>query len=334
MTADVALHQQISALSDLVTPMAIRVAVTLCIADHISADGETLAELAERTGTQPRPLGKLLNHLADRDMVTIGEGRYRLTELGAVLRRRDDSPWPFQHLDLDGVIGQTDLAVIHLLHTLRTGEPVYHRMFGTDLWSYVDGRGDTDDELRSQSAVKPAFDVDLLVGHRCWRTADTCVDVGGNTGAVVEALLAGHPNLRATLLDLPAFARVAERRFAESGLGDRATALGQSFFDPLPRGADVYLLSAVLADWDDDNAVRLLRNCADAAGRNGRILVSEVYLPEHFQWPNTAMTLWLEAVTANPDRSVDDLSALAAEAGLSVERVDRAATRVVLELRG
>ncbi|CNF13685.1 methyltransferase [Actinomadura geliboluensis] len=332
MTANIALHQQIVGLSDLITPMAIRATVTLGIADHIGEDGETLPDLAERVGAQPRPLGKLLAHLVSVNIVALDEGRYRLTELGTVLRRDGNAPWPFEQLDLDGAIGQTELAVIHLVHTLRTGESVYRRMFGTDLWSYVDGRKNAEDELSSQSKAAPAFDVEVLVEHPCWRTADTLVDVGGHTGALVEALLTRHPNLRATLLDLPTFARVARRRFDETGLGDRAAAVGQDFFEPLPRYADIYLLSAVLADWDDQSAVRLLRNCANAAGRNGRILLSEVYLPEHLQWPSSAMTLWLEAITANPDRTPEDLSALAAEAGLSVARVDRAATRVVLEL--
>ncbi|WP_067831090.1 methyltransferase [Actinomadura kijaniata] len=329
---DGTLHQQITALADLVTPMAVRAAVTLRIADRIGDDGATPAELARRTGTRPRPLGKLLRHLVSLDLLAFDDGRYRLTELGSALRREDGAPWPFAPLDLDGVTGQTELSVIHLLHTLRTGEPVYRRMFGTDLWSYVDGRGDADDELRSQAPTAPAFDAEVLVEHPCWSAARTFVDVGGNTGALVEALLVRHPHLRATLLDLPVFARVARRRFAESGLADRAAAVGRGFFEPLPAGADVYLLSAVLADWDDDGAVRLLRNCADAAGRDGGILVSEVHRAEGPHWPGTALALWLEATTADPDRGVEELTALAAEAGLKVTRVDRAPTRLVLEL--
>ncbi|RFS87187.1 methyltransferase [Actinomadura spongiicola] len=332
MTTDGALQQQIIALSDLVTPMAVRAAVTLRIADHMGEGGATLADLAERTGTQPRPLGKLLNHLVTLNMIAIDGGRYRLTELGASLRREDDSPWPFEQLDLNEVVGQTELAVIHLLHTLRTGESAYHQMFGSDIWSYVDESGSTDNEPPVHFELTPGFDVELVLDDPCWRAVKTFVDVGGNTGALVEALLARHPHLRATMLDLPAFAHAAGRRFAESGLADRATAVGRSFFEPLPEGADIYLLCAVLADWDDEHAIRLLRNCADAAGKDGRILVTEVCLPEDLLLEDTAMTLRREAVTINPDRTVDDLSALAVEAGLTVARADRAATRVLLEL--
>ena len=43
------------------------------------------------------------------------------------------------------------------------------------------------------------------------------------------------------------------------------TVQGQSFFDPLPAGADLYLLKSVLNDWADERTVAILRRCADAA---------------------------------------------------------------------
>ncbi|MBG0812791.1 methyltransferase [Planomonospora sp. ID82291] len=332
MTVNAELYRRIIALADLVTPMAVRAAATLRIADHIGEGGQSLVELARCTGARPRPLGKLMDHMVSLNILDFKDGRYHLTDMGSVLRREGTSPWPFEQLDIDGVIGRTELSVIRLMHTLRTGESVYHGMYGTDLWSYINGLEDADDALSSQSQPELAFDVDLLMDHPCWRTASTVVDVGGNTGALVEALLARYPDLCATLLDLPAFAHVARQRFADSGMSDRATVIGRSFFDLLPEGADVYVLSSVLADWDDASAVRLLRNCADAAGKDGRILVSEVCLTEHLQRADTAMALWLEAAMENPDRTVEDISILAAEAGLSVARVDRAPTRMVLEL--
>jgi hypothetical protein len=51
------------------------------------------------------------------------------------------------------------------------------------------------------------------------------------------------------------------------------TVAGQSFFDPLPAGADLYLLKSVLNDWPDEPTVAILRRCAEAAGPAGRIVV-------------------------------------------------------------
>ena len=54
---------------------------------------------------------------------------------------------------------------------------------------------------------------------------------------------------------------------------DRATAVGQSFFDPLPSGADLYLLRGVLNDWPDTEAGAILKRCAEAAGPSGRVVI-------------------------------------------------------------
>jgi hypothetical protein len=60
------------------------------------------------------------------------------------------------------------------------------------------------------------------------------------------------------VLDLPPTASAAAARFAAAGLGERASAVPGSFFDPLPTGADAYLLSDVVHDWDDAHASRIV----------------------------------------------------------------------------
>ena len=65
----------------------------------------------------------------------------------------------------------------------------------------------------------------------------------------------------------------ANETFTEAGVTDRVTAEGQSFFDPLPAGAELYLLKSVLNDWPDEPTVAILRRCAEAARPDGRIAV-------------------------------------------------------------
>jgi hypothetical protein len=54
------------------------------------------------------------------------------------------------------------------------------------------------------------------------------------------------------------------------GVSDRASVVGQSFFDPLPAGADLYVLKGVLHDWSDRETGMILRRCAEAARPHGR----------------------------------------------------------------
>jgi hypothetical protein len=96
----------------------------------------------------------------------------------------------------------------------------------------------------------------------------TVVDVGGGRGAFLGAVLAANPEMRGVLFDQPHVVAGAE-------VGERCEVVGGSFFDAIPEGADAYLLKAVLHDWEDDDALRILARCRAAIPAHGTLLVVE-----------------------------------------------------------
>ena len=76
---------------------------------------------------------------------------------------------------------------------------------------------------------------------------ETVVDVGGGNGTLLEQLLEVQPGLRGIVFDLPETVR------DEAALGERITFVEGSFFERVPEG-DVYILSTILHDWDDESA--------------------------------------------------------------------------------
>src|SRR6266487_3735925 len=118
------------AAADLVTPMAIRVAATLRLADHIAAGRQTTEALAAAVDADRDALGRLLGHLVTAGVLShAGTGTYSLTDFGEQLRDDDPEgvrPW----IDLEGPVGRADLCLVQLLHTVRTGEPAFPRQFG------------------------------------------------------------------------------------------------------------------------------------------------------------------------------------------------------------
>ncbi|WP_201298187.1 methyltransferase family protein [Nocardia sp. CY41] len=68
------------AAADLVTPMAIRVAATLRLADHIAAGRQTTGALAAVVDADRDALGRLLDHLVTAGVLSrAGTGGYTLT---------------------------------------------------------------------------------------------------------------------------------------------------------------------------------------------------------------------------------------------------------------
>lgn len=304
--------------ADLLTPAALRATATLRIVDRVAQGAGTVTELARVTATQERPLRKLLDHLVALDVLTTDGARYDVTAVGRLLGSDMDHLGVRPMLDTEHVVGRTELAVLDLLHTLRTGGPAFESR-GHSLWDDIDRSGSPDD-VAPFARDAPGFDAGLVVTAFDWQSATSFVDVGGNTGALGAALLEAHPHLTGTIVDLPCFATTAQELVAARGLSDRCEVVGQSFFERLPEGRDVYLLSAILADWNDADATRILQRCREVLPAGGTVLVAEVHLrPDHPEArERTAAALRVEASMGNPDRTTADLAELAADAGLQV----------------
>jgi SAM-dependent methyltransferase len=155
------------------------------------------------------------------------------------------------------------------------------------------------------------------------------VDVGGGTGAMLAALLRAHPHLRGTLVDVPATVVRAAATFEAAGVAGRVETSGQNFFDPLPAGADVYLLRKVLNDWPDAETVAILRRCAEAARPGGRVVVLGGVTAEDEPRRLTVETVLLGGTTS----TLPEFRELAGRAGLEVAAATPHTGRLVVECR-
>src|SRR4051794_33211944 len=315
----------LAALTDLETPWCLRVAVTLRIAEHIAAGTDAVEELAERAGCDADALAALLRHLAGRGVFEEPEpGRFALNDSARQLA----DPGLRLGLHLEGIGGRMSWAWGTLLSYVRTGRPAYTEMFGLPFW----------DDLAAHPAIAESFD-ELMgpAGHGTpdagfelaggWDGIQTVVDVGGGTGAMLAQLLGARPGLRGTLVDLPG--TVARAGDTLAGVAERVTTVGRSFFDPLPAGADLYLLKKVLNDWPDPEARRILRRCAEAAHPDGRVAVLGGVSPDV-----TRHGLEIEMLlVGGRQRTVEEFRSLARDAGLEVVAAGRQPAGFVVECR-
>lgn len=266
----------LEALSDLRTPWCLRVAATLRIAEYLEAGVDQIERLAEVTGSDPEALHNVLGHLVGKGVFEEPEpGRFALNEAGRGLLGSA------QFLGLDGIGGRMAQAWSTLPTYVRTGKPGYAEVFGLPFWEDLAAHpeiAESFDELMGPAGHgTPDAEVPVSGG---WDAVRTVVDVGGGTGAFLAEILRAHPHLRGTLLDHPGTVARSAPLFAAAGVADRVTTAGQSFFDPLPAGADLYLLKKVLNDWPDRETVEILRRCADAARPDGRVVVLGGVAPE------------------------------------------------------
>jgi SAM-dependent methyltransferase len=316
--------------ADLITPMAVRVAATLRVADAITAGVTSGPELAARLAVAADPLVRVLDHLVTAGFLRRDEdGAYALTDAGQWLR--DDHPQGIRAwIDLEGAVGHADMSVVELLHTVRTGEPAFPLRFGRGFWEDLAEHPDRAASFDALMGRQLTAEAPSIAAAYDWSALGEVVDVGGGDGSLLIALLRAHPTLRGTVLDLASPAATAARALAAAGLADRGRAQTGSFFEPLPRGAGGYILSRIIHDWDDDDVRRILGNCAHAARPNGKVLVVED--SEHGESASTEMDLRMLAYFLGRERSLDRLTDLAHEAGLVLGTVTPVRLRSIVEL--
>jgi len=318
------------AMCDLCTPWCVHVVATLRVAEHIAAGCAEIQPLAAKCGADPDSLGRVLRHLVSKGaFLEPAPGKFELNDAARGLL----NPSLRLAMDLDGIGGRMAHSWSTMLSAVRTGRSAYHERFGRGFW----------EDLEAHPGVAASFDALMSpAGHGTpdWRVlpnpaewADICtvVDVGGGTGALLAEVLRARPEVRGTLVDLPRTVARSAEVFAAAGVADRAVAVAQSFFDPLPAGRDLYILKSVLGDWPDREAAAILRRCAEAARpSSGRVVAFNNAGPGEQASPEMLMLV----LVGGKDRTIDEFGALAAEAGLRVAATGRQASgKVLIECR-
>lgn len=301
-------------MADLATPMSIRVAATLSLVERAGSTGATAEHLAAETGTSAPALRCLLDHLVAVGVFDRESGRYRPTSLGAQMS--EDAPEGIKRfLDINQAGGRADLAFVDLLDTITTGTPAYARRYGREFYADLDAHPELRRSFDAQMNWRFQVQASQIAQHFDWSRFTEILDVGGGDGTVLAAILHAHPTLRGRVLDLSSTATAATHRFAATGLGDRAAAVPGSFFDPLPTGADAYLLCDILHNWNDDHARTILTGCRQAAAPHGTVVVIEAL---RGQDTDTAIDLFMLMCFGGRERTVDELATLATDAGLTL----------------
>ncbi|MDQ1403661.1 MAG: 2,7-dihydroxy-5-methyl-naphthoate 7-O-methyltransferase [Actinomycetota bacterium] len=312
--------------------MAVRVAATLHVADHIAGGRRTATTMAAAESVEADVLDRVLRHL-----VSVGvlgrddDGGYALGSAGEFLA--EGHPWGLRALlDIEGGIGRAELAFVHLLHSVRTGEAGFPLLYGRGFW----------EDMASDATRTASYDAQMGADARRWAAQvvdaldwarfGSVIDVGGGNGTLLSSLLIAHPALRGTVFDQPATAEAARITLASAGVADRADVVAGSFFDPLPPGAGAYVLCAVLHDWPDDGARAILRRAAEAAGSTGRVVVIEK-TGAGGESTSTDMDLRVLIHYGARERGVTELVGLAASVGLDVVAVHPAGDISIVELR-
>lgn len=286
------------------------VAAELRIADALADGPRTAAEFAEQVGADAGVLRRVLRGLAAEDVLEeCPGGRFGLTATGQLLREGVEGS------QLGAVLARGSLyygAMAGLLDAVRHGGVPFERVHGRTFFAHLDANPAQSARFQASMSVRAAREAAGVVDAYDFRRFRSVVDVGGGPGVLLAAILRSAPDVSAVLFDRPEVVR-----------GAQLPSVGGDFFAEVPAGADAYVLSRVVHDWSDADAVAILQTVRRAVPDRGTLLLVEAVLPERAADDPAAVRMDLHVLTLlhGQERTAEEFAVLLAAAGFQLDRV-------------
>ena len=256
---------------------ALHTVAVLGIADLVGEEPVSVQDLAAQVEADASALHRVLRVLSSNEIFSeVSPGAFVATALSDGLRT--DAPLSVRHMAMfQG--SDTYRAAGEMLRAVQTGEPTAQTVFGTSFFEHL-ARDPQRNAVFNQAMGGGAAARAAAAAAYDWSDAAVVADIGGGNGSVLIGVLRAHEHLSGVVFDQPHVVAQAQPIIEAAGLTERcATAAGDFFTDALP-SADVYVLAQILHDWDDDQALTILRNCRRAVAPGGRLLLLEQVMPD------------------------------------------------------
>ena len=296
-------------------------AAKLGLSDHLAPAPKSAVELAGEMRVHARSLHRLMRTLASLGILTEQPGeRFALTALGEALKTGAPGAARSAVIYSGGPAAQNGWD--HLVYSVETGKTGFEKANGMALFDYL-AQHHEEASLFSEMmvgihnqeppAVAAAYDFSAF---------STIVDIGGATGNMLSAILAAHAGPRGILFDRPHVVKDAPTLLAAREVSDRVTIEPGDFFQNVPVGADAYILSHIIHDWNEDQCLTILGHVRKAIAPAGRLLIVEMVLADgDAPHPGKILDMVMLAQTGGEERTGAEYGLLLAKAGFRALRV-------------
>jgi hypothetical protein len=299
---------------------ALSVAARFGVADRLVDGPKTAEEIAAAVGVNGGHLYRVLRALTGMGVFSAdSEGRFGLTPMGNLLR--SDVPGSARPIATYVCDPWSWAPWGQLADSVKTGQPVFDRMFGEGVFDYFGKHPDeaatfnagmTGFSQQAAAAVLKAYDFSPF---------EQIVDVGGGHGSLLLAILKATPGATGIVFDAPQVATGATEAIRAAGMADRCTAQGGNFFEAVP-GGDLIVMKNIIHDWNDAKATNILKACRAASRPDTKLLLVELVVPAGFA-PHMSHVLDLEMMVLcdGKERTEQEYRELLAGAGYKLSRI-------------
>jgi len=310
--------QMVQMLGAFQTSQALYVVAKLGVCSALVDGPRTIDDLASATGANADALARIIRTLAPLGLFRTDDSEVGATALGLTLA--EGHPGSVRDIALFWM--ETHYAPFgELLHTAMTGESAATHYYGRPFLDWSASSPATAALLtRAMANITNNLRAEMFDGYSL-PEGSVVADIGGADGSMICELLAHQPDRRGIVFDRPEIVPAARDLLADRGLADRVEIQSGDFFQSVPT-ADVYILSYILHDWDDESCRRILRTIKHAAVPGARlVLVESVITPGDAPHLAKAVDLTMLAMVTGRERTAAEYERLLAAAGCTIDRI-------------
>jgi precorrin-6B methylase 2 len=227
------------------------------------------AGLAARLHGDPRATAVLLDALAALGLLTKQNDRYAAPDNVAAVLSEGGS---HSMLGMTRHMGTCLRRWDQLARVVLTGRPAERRpgLHGPE--------GDTAAFIRAMHEISEPVAAGLIASLGPLQF-NHVLDLGGASGTWTIPLLRQNPRAKATIFDLPDVLPMTARLMEKVGLADRVRlAAGDFYADPLPAGADLAWVSAIVHQNSREQNRAMFAKIQAALVPGGRILIRDIVM--------------------------------------------------------
>jgi hypothetical protein len=299
----------------------------LGIPDVLARGAADATTIAVATGTHGPTLYRLLRTIAATGVLHEDDaGRFSLTDIGAYLVA--DHPESLR--DWASLMASPTVrdAWANLEHSVRTGENSFRALHGEDIWEWRRHEPEEAAVFNRAMAAMSAGVGSAVADAFNFAERSVVADIGGGSGSLLGAILREHPHLRGILFDQPAVIASPDE-LHRAGVADRCEVVGGSFFEAVPGGADVYMMKAILHDWEDVECIAILGQIRRQIPEDGVLLVVErVVGPPNEDLEGKLSDLHMLIMPGGRERTEPEWTDLLARGGFRLDEIRIVARRV------
>jgi len=153
----------------------------------------------------------------------------------------------------------------YIIESLQKGNEVFSEKFDLPYFDFLN-KNDYYNNLTLKIYKKNSFDYSILISHLSLSDEIVC-DLGAGDGSLLKMIKKQYPNIKTIFTD----------KFFKN---EDHTFIDIDFFKKIDIEADVFILSRILHDWDDNDTIKILKNVKESMKVGSKLIILDTIVPD------------------------------------------------------